>query len=130
MEIYFMRNVNFLIFILLFVRTIMTVSYSVRLIYYIYLKNLGINILLDSNEESLINYPMLILFLISVVIGSFLRWLSIPAYTILLPFLVKTVILLGSFLFLSISLLLLKEGLKNIGLIKIGNLFNSYLGRI
>jgi len=73
LEMYFIRDINFLVYPMLVIRTIITVSYSLRLVYYIYVKNLGSTILLGSSEEPIINYPIAVLFFISIIIGSFFR---------------------------------------------------------
>nr|AND96231.1 NADH deshydrogenase subunit 5 [Onthophagus bonasus] len=97
LEIVSMNYLNIYIYLVFFISTGLTVSYTFRLIYYVLIgefNNFSLNLISDNN-----NYVMLkgMSGLISLVIfgGSMLMWLMFPVpYFICLPFLMKIMALL------------------------------------
>jgi NADH-ubiquinone oxidoreductase chain 5 len=72
LEIYFMGHINLFMVIIVFIATMFTLTYSIRLIYFLYFKNLGLKNFLGLEESSYIYKPMFFLFLISMFAGSIL----------------------------------------------------------
>lgn len=72
LEVYFIMSINSFIFLIIFFSTIFTLTYSVRLIYYLFFKNLGIKNLLNLIEGFGIYFPIGFLFVFSVAAGSFI----------------------------------------------------------
>lgn len=68
-------NINLNCYILLFIlfSLMLTVSYSIRLIYYRYFNNLKFYRYLDLNERKLMNISIIILVFFSIIIGSILN---------------------------------------------------------
>jgi NADH-ubiquinone oxidoreductase chain 5 len=73
LEAYFMLHTNFFMFVAIFLATIFTLTYSVRLVYYLFFKNLGVKILYNLEELRGMALPMSLLFLASVSAGRFIR---------------------------------------------------------
>jgi NADH-ubiquinone oxidoreductase chain 5 len=69
LEIYFIGEMNVFIYLLIFFSTVFTLTYSTRLIYYVFFSSLGGRTLLAIEEESGMLGPMRILFVISVMCG-------------------------------------------------------------
>jgi len=104
LEIFFMGHINIVILVFIFLSTIFTLTYSIRLIYYLYFKNLGLKNYLSLEESSNIYVPIFNLFIISIFRGSFLSWLVFPPFLVILPFLLKVLVIIGlSFFFLLLS---------------------------
>nr|AYE84582.1 NADH dehydrogenase subunit 5 [Encarsia formosa] len=74
LETMFMIKFNFFIYILLLVATFLTVSYSIRLVYYLMKKNLNFFPLMKINDLKIMNYSMLILMFMSIMFGLILNW--------------------------------------------------------
>jgi len=72
LEAYFIMSTNSFIFLIVFFSTIFTLTYSVRLIYYMFFKNIGVRSLLNVREEIGIIIPMGVLFIFSVLAGRFI----------------------------------------------------------
>nr|UAA82152.1 NADH dehydrogenase subunit 5 [Micranisa ralianga] len=71
----FMNKSNFLMYVLLLISTGLTVSYSVRMIYY--LMNYSMNFLSMNliNDFKLMNMPMIILMIMSIIFGNIMNWM-------------------------------------------------------
>jgi len=65
--------------------TFFTVTYSVRLSIYLFLKNLGLRSLVHFGERLGILFPMSGLFIVSVFAGSVISWGYTPSYSVVLP---------------------------------------------
>nr|UAA82165.1 NADH dehydrogenase subunit 5 [Walkerella microcarpae] len=75
LEYMFMNLNNMIIYLLLLLSTGLTVSYSIRLIYYLMNSKsnfLSLNLISDFK---LMNYPMIILMILSILFGNLLNWL-------------------------------------------------------
>jgi len=123
LESYFFGQMNSLIYLFIVVGTMFTIMYSVRLYYYLYVKNsrrltLGVSETLGMRRV-LIEGPITVLFIFSVVVGSWFAWSFMPPSVLLLPTIVKSIILLGI-----VGLAVNFIGVKNLGALKeIGNNF-------
>jgi len=94
LETFFIDRINFLIFILVFLGTLATISYSLRLVYFIFIKNLGLRKLVGSSSETFyISLPILVLFIRSTFSGSLFNWIYLNPLVIILPLLIKILIL-------------------------------------
>lgn len=73
LEVSFMIGSNIFMFLIIFFSTIFTLTYSVRLVFYIFLKNLGVARHISVEEETGMVSPITILFSLSVVGGCIIR---------------------------------------------------------
>lgn len=107
LEAYIMGDMGIVIILLVVLGTFFTVTYSARLMRYLFLKNLGLKSLLILGEEGGLLAPMGGLFFVSVAAGSAMSWVWVPSYLVVLSlpwrglFLVG-VLGLGYFIFLVI----------------------------
>lgn len=106
LEIYFSSIINLFIVFVVLLGTFFTITYSVRLIYFLYFKNLGVKSSLSLEEDYEMFFPISILFFSSVVAGSILSWINFPCIAIFLSLSWKLVLLCLTF-FLSIFIYLL-----------------------
>lgn len=93
-EIAYISNFNFFIFLILFISTIFTLIYSVRLIYYVcffFLRKSSFSIY----EDHLIFFPISLLFFISILGGSLIVWLYFPCYFVYISLFIKLLVLLS-----------------------------------
>lgn len=93
LESYFIGEINMFFFVLVVVGILSTVGYSVRLVFYIFMRNLGGRQLIPGQESLLILIPMGVLFFCSTLCGAVFRWLYLSPLGIILPFLFKILIL-------------------------------------
>nr|YP_010872921.1 NADH dehydrogenase subunit 5 [Pheidole fervida]WGV34109.1 NADH dehydrogenase subunit 5 [Pheidole fervida] len=90
MELIYSINLNIYILVFIMISLMFTVSYSIRLFYYVYFSNLKFYSYMNLREDSLVNISMMILSLLSIIIGSLLNWLFFfDYYLIFLSFDVK-----------------------------------------
>lgn len=94
-ELYFTRLMNIGVFIIILISTIFTVTYSVRLIYYVYINNIGGLTSLNIKEEVGIFYPISFLIILSILAGGWVRLNLFPHRFIYLPILIKILILIS-----------------------------------
>lgn len=73
LESYFIGSINVWILLIVFLSTIATITYSVRLIYFIAFKNLGVGRVFIGGERLLMLSPMVVLFFTSTLAGSGFR---------------------------------------------------------
>nr|ALO70327.1 NADH deshydrogenase subunit 5 [Atheta sp. 2 EF-2015] len=131
LEILSMNYLNMFIYIIFFISTGLTVSYSFRLVYYSMIGDfnfLSLNSLSDSGKIMLRGMSGLI-FLV-IMGGSMLMWVMFPTpYFICLPFTMKMmaiiVTLLGIWLGVEFSLFSLNYKLKSLFLLKTSLFFSS-----
>lgn len=109
LEISFLLGGNLFITFCIILATIFTLTYSLRLCYYLFLKSLGVSSFLRVEEEVGIITPISLLFILSVLAGSLMSWFYFPFVFIYLPFLVKILVMFSLML---ISLLIV-AGLSN-----------------
>nr|YP_010175309.1 NADH dehydrogenase subunit 5 [Friesea gretae]QSL98427.1 NADH dehydrogenase subunit 5 [Friesea gretae] len=102
LESFFFSSLNFFIYFMLLLGTMFTITYSLRLFYYIYMKsfkNVKTNFSETSSLLSLVMLlPMSFLFVFSVIVGSWFTWNFTPPLFIYLPLFVKLTVLVSMFL--------------------------------
>lgn len=94
LENYMLLRDRVFMFLVIIVGTVFTVTYSVRLGYYLFFKNLGVKSLLHIEEHGVMIIPISVLFTLAVRAGSFISWVYFPSYFIYLPSLFKLLILI------------------------------------
>lgn len=95
MELIYRLEVNIYILIFIIISLIFTVSYSIRLYYYIFFGNLKFYRYKNLIEDKFINISIIILVFLRIVIGSILNWLFFfDYYLIFLRFNLKILTLL------------------------------------
>jgi len=70
LEVYIIRRMSLLMFAVILLGTFFTVTYSMRLGGYLFLKNLGLKSLVSLGEEVGLLSPMVVLFIVSVFAGA------------------------------------------------------------
>lgn len=75
MEVVYNLKVNIIILLLIILSLIFTVIYSLRLIYYIFWGEVKFYSFINIKEEKRINLFMVLLIVLRIIRGSFLRWL-------------------------------------------------------
>nr|AOY39805.1 NADH dehydrogenase subunit 5 [Phloeotribus sp. BMNH 1047247] len=104
MEILSMNLNSVFVYFIFYLSIGLTVSYSLRLTYYIFFSNIFINSLLVLNEDnnSILLKGMMGLVFFVIIMGSLMSWMFISPYFIILPFFMKMLsvlmILLGGYL--------------------------------
>nr|YP_009740453.1 NADH dehydrogenase subunit 5 [Salina celebensis]QID03180.1 NADH dehydrogenase subunit 5 [Salina celebensis] len=93
LEFYFLNNMNFFMFLVIVLGTMFTVTYSVRLVYYLFFKNLGSKSFLHLGESIIMVVPMSVLFILAISAGSAMSWLYFPVNFVILPFFFKLLII-------------------------------------
>lgn len=74
-ELVYSIDLNVYILLFIIISLIFTVSYSIRLFYYIFFRNIKFYGYINLREDKLINVSMIILVFFRVTIGSLLNWL-------------------------------------------------------
>lgn len=74
-ELVYRINLNIYILLFIIISLIFTVSYSIRLFYYIFFRNTKFYRYTNLMEEKLINISIIILVFFRIIIGSLLNWL-------------------------------------------------------
>nr|AND96400.1 NADH deshydrogenase subunit 5 [Onthophagus bicallosus] len=101
LEVVSMNYLNIFIYLIFFISTGLTVSYTFRLIYYVVIGDFNhytLNLISDGNNKYMLK-GMSGLILLVIFGGSMLMWLMFPIpYIICLPFLMKIMALLVTFL--------------------------------
>jgi NADH-ubiquinone oxidoreductase chain 5 len=69
LELVFMSKINIFIFLIIFIATMLTLTYSIRLSFYIFFNNMGGRSLLNLSEEAGILIPMTLLIGLSLFAG-------------------------------------------------------------
>nr|AZL93510.1 NADH dehydrogenase subunit 5 [Torymus sp. ZJUH_2016035] len=75
LEFMFMNNLNLMIYLILILSTGLTVSYSIRLLYYLMSSKFNFYPIFFIKDDKIMNYSMLILMLMSVIFGSMMNWI-------------------------------------------------------
>nr|YP_010564852.1 NADH dehydrogenase subunit 5 [Colossendeis robusta]UZA61255.1 NADH dehydrogenase subunit 5 [Colossendeis robusta] len=125
-EFIFMHNYSIFIMIMLYIGSMLTIMYSVRVIYMIYTNSLCFNSLSMSLSSNLLLLPLLMLFFLSLISGNLMSWLLFDSPThIILNFFSKIFILL----LIIVSLIIMYPLMKLFLAIHIKNsIFSSFLG--
>lgn len=75
MELIYRRGSNTYLLIFIIISLTFTVSYSFRLFYYIFFKEIKFYSYSNMREEGIVNFSIMILIFLRVIIGSLLNWL-------------------------------------------------------
>nr|YP_009566977.1 NADH dehydrogenase subunit 5 [Cryptopone sauteri]QBB73600.1 NADH dehydrogenase subunit 5 [Cryptopone sauteri] len=75
MEMIYYKNMNYFMFILSLVSLMLTLMYSIRLMYYMFFGEMKFFSIVKFKEENLMNYSMIVLMILSLIFGSILNWL-------------------------------------------------------
>lgn len=95
LELYFISGANLFIFIFILMATFFTLTYSVRLIYIIFFKTMGLKSYIRLGENAGMPGPISVLLFITLVLGSFIRINFFPLTYIFLPLVIKLLIFSG-----------------------------------
>lgn len=93
-------NFNLLTLSLLFISTILTLTYSVRLIYYLTFFSIGCKTISSLIDDHSMFYPITILFSFSIIGGSFFSWCFFPCFFIYLSLFTKISVIFLLYIFL------------------------------
>lgn len=74
-EIVYINLVNYLLLFIIVVSLAFTVSYSIRLFYYLYFREIKINLFINIEENKIINFSIIILIVLRIIIGRILWWI-------------------------------------------------------
>jgi len=99
LESFFIGRINNFLLVIIFLRTMATITYSIRLIYFMGFKNLGLLRVLSGRESWYILYPIIVLFIRSTLAGAGFRWIFLTPVVVILPLIFKlAVLVVGRFL--------------------------------
>lgn len=84
LESYLIIEINLFIYLSVILATLFTVTYSVRLGYYLFFKNIGLKSLIHLEEHLVISAPIRLLFVMASRAGRGIRWLYFPCTFIFL----------------------------------------------
>jgi NADH-ubiquinone oxidoreductase chain 5 len=93
LEVYFIAGPNIFIHLFVFLATMFTLTYRVRLVYFIFFNNIGGRGVVRIEEETGIITPMSLLLTMSLIAGGWLRSTLFPLGFIFLPLWVKISVL-------------------------------------
>lgn len=126
LEFYASGVFNSFMYVVIFLSTIFTLTYSTRLLYYVFFNNLGVKPVLNLSETHLILVPMRVLILFSIFAGSFISVFMFPVILIFMPFLLKILIIL--FLCISFVYIINYLNLKLLKILNLTGVVSYYLG--
>nr|APU52718.1 NADH dehydrogenase subunit 5 [Cardiocondyla obscurior] len=75
MELVYSMSMNFMIMLIAVISLMLTVSYSVRLIIYVFFSDMKFSSYMNLSESKIMNFSMVILMSLSIIVGSLLNWL-------------------------------------------------------
>lgn len=74
-EIVYINLINYLLLVMIVISLAFTVSYSIRLFYYLYFREIKVNLFMNIRENKIINFSMIILIILRIIIGRVLWWI-------------------------------------------------------
>nr|YP_009262822.1 NADH dehydrogenase subunit 5 [Wasmannia auropunctata]ANI87495.1 NADH dehydrogenase subunit 5 [Wasmannia auropunctata] len=99
MEMIYCSKVSWFMLIFILLSLTLTVSYSVRLFYYMFFSSVKFYSYMSISENLLMNFSMMVLITLSIIVGGVLNWLMFfDFYLIYLEFEVKMITLMLCFL--------------------------------
>nr|YP_009756944.1 NADH dehydrogenase subunit 5 [Lepidocyrtus fimetarius]QIM14972.1 NADH dehydrogenase subunit 5 [Lepidocyrtus fimetarius] len=107
LEVFMMMGGGVALTLIIVLGTLFTVTYSMRLIIHMFFKNMGVLKMITNSESYGMVVPMGILFMFSVIMGSYFSWLLFPSYSVFLPYGFKCFFLL--MIFIMSALIYLKK---------------------
>jgi len=115
MEIVYRNRINLFIFLLILISLVFTVSYSFRLYYYIFFRGIKFYRYNKLKEDGLMGISMIILVILSIIIGSIMRWIFFfDIYLVYLRLDLKILTIEMCLLGLVVSLICLKLNLMKV----------------
>nr|YP_010271065.1 NADH dehydrogenase subunit 5 [Spinactaletes boneti]UJY98023.1 NADH dehydrogenase subunit 5 [Spinactaletes boneti] len=99
LEFYFMSSMNNYMYVIVMMGTMFTMTYSIRLLYYLYFNPITGGPVLSSGETFIMLFPMTFLFFFAVTVGSWMGYFFVPPVSIFMPFLMKISVLFGVLFF-------------------------------
>lgn len=94
-ELILINKANIFIFLIILLSLIFTVSYTVRLIYYLFFNNIKFYRYNNIKENDLINKSIIILIILRIIVGGMLNWIFFFDFYIVYLHLVKKLIIFG-----------------------------------
>ena len=119
-------EINIITYVVIFLSTIFTLTYSIRLLYYVFLNNKGFKAINRIEEELGMISPITFLVVLSVGAGSWIRSCLFPTQIIFIPLIVKLSVLLALLIFFNV--MLLSMGNKTIKFYFYSNIIQHYVG--
>jgi len=95
LELFFLSKINIFMFGVIFFSTLFTLSYSVRLLFYVFFNNTGRRTFINLAEESGMTTPMSLLVVFSLAAGSWISAYFFPLNFIFLPIVLKLRVIVG-----------------------------------
>lgn len=74
-EIVYINLINYLLLIIIVISLAFTVSYSLRLFYYLYFREIKVSLFINISENKIINFSIIILIILRIIIGRVLWWI-------------------------------------------------------
>nr|YP_009652703.1 NADH dehydrogenase subunit 5 [Dermacentor everestianus]QCF46400.1 NADH dehydrogenase subunit 5 [Dermacentor everestianus] len=100
LEYFFLKNFNFIMFMLFMLGVVFTFLYNMRLIYFMFLKGTLFGVLVKPNFDIFMKLPIFFLTFLLITIGNLLFWFVMPNYSMI--FINKLQKYMSLFLFISI----------------------------
>lgn len=94
-ELILINKVNIFILIIILLSLIFTVSYTVRLIFYIFYRNIKFYSYNNIKENRLINKSIIILIILRIIIGRIINWIFFFDFYILYLSVIKKLLIIG-----------------------------------
>jgi NADH-ubiquinone oxidoreductase chain 5 len=110
LEVYLITSINFIYCVVVILSTIFTLTYSVRLLYYVFFNRVGKRTILNLFEEVGIILPMRLLMFLSIRAGGWMSVNFFPLRIIFLPLKFKLLILVFLIFFFIIVLFCITGG--------------------
>jgi len=95
LEVYFIIGINIFLLLIVVLGTFFTVTYSVRLTFYLFFKNMGLKNFVSLSEQVGMLAPMRILFMLAVSAGRGIAWFYFPIKFIFLSSFFKFLVMVG-----------------------------------
>nr|UAM92196.1 NADH dehydrogenase subunit 5 [Geosesarma penangense] len=119
LEVAFMSWINFISFLLYLFATGLTVSYTMRLIFYSLSGEYNLSSLNNMDEDKIMNNSMILLGFSAIIMGAILSWLIFPepymiCMTMFMKNFVLVIVLLGAFLGYMLNMLNISYNMKSL----------------
>jgi len=111
LEFFFIGRINLFMLTIIFLATVLTLIYSVRLISFVFMGLLSHRVVVNKQDDFGIVFPISILFIMSTIGGAVIFWCFFPQFFIYLSSYIKIIVLVR--LFITFILIILKAILKS-----------------
>nr|YP_009681595.1 NADH dehydrogenase subunit 5 [Dicyrtomina saundersi]QDO72016.1 NADH dehydrogenase subunit 5 [Dicyrtomina saundersi] len=95
LEFFFMGSMNLFMLVIIYLATILTLMYSIRLMAFVFMGLLSYKTVVNKQDDLGMVLPMSILFILSIVGGSTMFWTFFPQSFIYLSFYMKIMVLIS-----------------------------------